>query len=188
MRPLRMQERRTPVQECHHSLADCISCCIYRILSICPESYLTPKELRTHKVAPLQQNALKQDALPPGLLYRATLARPMTSRRDWLYTTHLSGCEPPLESLGKPTRGPRPKRTVIANVPRPCEIRKDGGRSISLGCVGERRGRAIGASDRSRNNQERTESRVGRASAWVRAETRRDHRLRTNCDEVSVGG
>lgn len=87
------------------------------------------------------------------------------------HTLHLSGCEPPLRLLDKPARGPRPKRAVIANVPRPCEIRKDGGRSISLGCVGERRERATSE----RIIKRRSKAGQGEPAREARTEARRDH-------------
>jgi hypothetical protein len=37
-------------------------------------------------------------------------------------------------AVDKPARGPEPRRAVIVNVSRPCELRKDGGRGNSVGC------------------------------------------------------
>lgn len=113
------------------------------------------------------KHVLKQDALPPGLLYRAALTRPIAApARTLLLVLHVTLRHTPVclrttpTVVDKPARGPRPRRAVIVNVPRPCEIRKDGGRSISLGDSGDK-GRTT--SDERWEEQSREKSKLGSA-------------------------
>lgn len=153
-----------------------MSCCIYRTWSTCPDSSPRPKTMHLQGYAPATKRV--EARCPPT---RAFVKSSPDSADDALtcltihHTPHLSGCEPPLRLLDKPARGPRPKRAVIANVPRPCEIRKDGGRSISLGCVGERREQATSERIIKRGSKPG----LGESAREAAAEARRDHRCRS---------